>query len=815
MKLFTSFVLFFLLSITLFAQRTDDEKITIVGAVVDSVSGKSVEYPTLSLFTDSLKFIQSVAGAADGKFTIVAPGKGKYLLYASQLGYQNRKREVTFDGTSRRVDIGKIEIPEGVNTLSEVTVTAVRPLIRNEVDKLTYNLEADPQASSSTVLDIMRKVPLLSVDGDDNVRLNGETNFKVLVNGRSTGMIVKNFKDVIKSMPASSIKSIEVITNPPVKYDAEGIGGVINIITHSKPSGYNGSLNIGANSMGGYNSGGYFAAQLGKFAVSTNFFAGKFVSKESTFASETESFVSEEYKYSSSKGSSKYQNTYYNFGIEASYEIDTLNLITLSGWGYLGSNSGLGASFFESKNSIHQITRRYIRKSDNKNLYGSGSGSISYQRNFKKPDQNLTFSYSLDASPRNQETRTEIQPKINYIEYLQQSNNDAIGYEHTAQIDYFDPLSKVHQIETGLKYILRQNTSNTDVKRYHELTNEWVSDMARVNDLDYNQHIANIYAGYVFKKKQVTAKAGFRGEYALNDGVSKSIQGNKRFDNSQFNVVPYINLSFMLNKGHMLTVGYTQRLNRPGIWHLNPYVNDADPMSISYGNPDLNTVVRNTITVGHRKSSQKWNMGINLGAYFTSNNIESITWMDPEGVRHATYKNIGKNQRYQINTNFSYRQGQKLNIYWNMGASYTNVSYKEANLSNDGFNFNGQLSCNLMLWKGSTIYGGLFVFGGDVSLQYKSPYMYMTSFGMSQRLLKDKLTFSLSITEPFRAYQIFVYDYVDATYTSRSEYRNYVRQANLSAFWRFGKFNTTVKKARKSTSDDKMEEGNNTSGTVR
>ncbi|MCL2739316.1 MAG: TonB-dependent receptor family protein [Bacteroidales bacterium] len=813
MKQLSFLILFYLFSVfsaSLFAQRSADERITLVGSVVDSLSGKSVEYPTVTLFTDSLKLVRAVAGAADGRFTIEAPEKGSYFIYVSQIGYVNTRKEIHIDGMQRRVDLGKVEIREGENMLREVTITAVRPLIRNEVDKLTYNLEADPQTATSTVLDILRKVPMLSVDGDDNVRLNGETNYKVLMNGRSTGMIVRNFKDVIKSMPASSIKSIEVITNPPVRYDSEGIGGIINIITHSRPSGYNGSLNLGTNTLGGFNGGGYIAAQAGKFAISSNLHAGKFVSRRSTSASETENFVSEEYRYSSSHGESKNQSMFYRFGIEASYEIDTLNLLTLSGWGYLGNSLGVGSSFFEARNMNNQLTRKYARTSDSKNIFGSGSGSVSYQRTYKKPDQNLTFSYSLDVSPEKQDATTIIEPELNYLSYSQRSINNAMGYEHTAQVDYYDPLSNTHQIETGLKYILRQSISNTEVKLYNELTDEWVLDMSRVNDLDYNQHIAHVYGGYVFKKKVVTARAGFRGEYAFNDGLSKSAQGDKEFDNRQFNLVPYVNFTFMLNKGHMLTVGYTQRLNRPGIWFLNPYVNDVDPMNISYGNPNLNTVVRNAFSVGHRKSSQKWNLGVNLGAFFTTNNIERISRMDAEGVRHSTYENIGKNQRYQLNVNFSYRQGQKLNVYLNGGSSYVHVSYSESDMSNSGLGFNGSLGCNLMLWKGSTMYANAFVFGGDISLQSRNPYMYRTNFGMNQRFLKDKLTISLGITDPFRSKDTYRIDYLDSTFKSHVEFTQYVRSANVGASWRFGTFNANVRKARKSSSDDRMEGGNST-----
>ena len=112
-----------------------------------------------------------------------------------------------------------------------------------------------------------------------------------------------------------------------------------------------------------------------------------------------------------------------------------------------------------------------------------------------------------------------------------------------------------------------------------------------------------------------------------------------------------------------------------------------------------------------------------------------------------------------------------------------------------------------MLWKGSTIFANAFMYGGDVSLQYRQPFMYMTSFGMSQRVLKDKLTFSLRISEPYRKYMVYAYDYMDTTYKSHRESRQYMRSANVSAYWRFGKFNATVKKARKSSSDDKLEGG--------
>jgi outer membrane receptor protein involved in Fe transport len=159
----------------------------------------------------------------------------------------------------------------------------------------------------------------------------------------------------------------------------------------------------------------------------------------------------------------------------------------------------------------------------------------------------------------------------------------------------------------------------------------------------------------------------------------------------------------MLNKGNMVSAAYTQRLSRPGIWHLNPYVNDSDPMNISYGNPDLESVKRNTITLGYRKASQNWNLSVNLTNSFTRNNIEQIRRVNEQGISIATYENIGKNSNARMDINFSFRSGQRLSININGAVAYTKVSSQDLNLENDGFNFNGGASCNTALWKGGML----------------------------------------------------------------------------------------------------------------
>jgi len=614
----------------------------------------------------------------------------------------------------------------------------------------------------------------------------------------------------IKAMPASAIKSIEVITNPPAKYDAEGIGGIINIITNKNTTnGYSGSVNAAVNTLGGYNTGGYISAQSGKRTMTANLYNGTEISQKNITKSESENFISDRYHYTSSDGTYKSSNEFTNLSLEASYEIDSLNLLTLSGWGYLGSSKSNGSTIYNAFNKERVTTRKYENTSSSDYGYGQGSGSISYQKSDKKPEKNLTLSYSIDLSPMYTNIDNTIDPIMDYTGFSQRSDNDATGAEHTAQIDYYNPINKKHNIETGIKYILRQNTSDTHTQRYDEQTESWIDDMTRVNDLDYNQHIGSLYGGYSYKHKSYTAKAGFRMEYTYNDGLSKSADGNIHFDNKQFDVVPYVNLSYILKKGRILSFSYTQRLSRPGIWYLNPYVNDSDPMNISYGNPNLESIKRNSLSCGYRQSSQNWNIGLGLGGDFTRNSIERVSEVDGNGVRTTTYKNIGKSSVYRLSANYSYRHGEKLNLYINGAVSYATVSSEQLSQDNSGFNINGTIGGSVGLWKKGTFNFSAYLFGGNVSLQYKQPLYGSTSFGISQRFLKDKLTFAIYLQEPFSKTKVYKYDMSDVTFKMHSENIRYIRSANFSVYWRFGKFNATVKKARKQANDDKM----NGSGT--
>jgi len=400
--------------------------------------------------------------------------------------------------------------------VAEVTVTAQKPLVKMEADKIIFSMEADPEAQTTNSLEMLRKVPLISVDAEENITLNGQSNFKVLVNGKSSNMMSKNFKEVLKSLPANTIKDIEVITNPSSKYDAEGVGGIINIITTKKTiNGYNGSVSAGIDSRGSFNGSAYLATKIEKFSFSASLYGSQFKQPVSKSSSESEYFNNSDFHYSNSNGTNSYNGLSKGISGEASYEIDSLNLISVSFWGNEGSYTNNQHNENQYLNTANEITRKYFSNTTNKNSYGGFSGNIDYQKTFKKPDKTFTISYKLDNNPNKSKFNTDVTGVTSYPSYKQRSENKSLGREQTVQIDYYDPLNKIHHIEGGTKFILRQNTSNSEVFR-----NDTVK-LDNANDLDYNQYILGAYLGYLFKLEKFSIKTGMRIERTWNDGVSK------------------------------------------------------------------------------------------------------------------------------------------------------------------------------------------------------------------------------------------------------------------------------------------------------
>jgi hypothetical protein len=524
--------------------------------------------------------------------------------------------------------------------------------------------------------------------------------------------------------------------------------------------------------------------------------------------------VSTTNRFTESEGFSKLKGfSNYSTG-EASYEIDSLNLISLSFWGFTYGSFTYGEQLTQDFDINHTLSRKFTNLTNSSSGNpGYISGNIDYQRTFKKPDKTFTVSYKLDRLPQNSDTESNVDGQLNYNSYRQHSINDASVAEHTFQLDYFDPVTKMHQIEGGLKYILRHNVSNSEVLRYDFELDNWIRDESRNNDLDYDQHVIGLYAGYVLKFKKIIIKTGLRAEGTINDGYFKSVK-DTTFTNRMFNLIPYLTLSKELEKGQNIKLSYTQRLSRPRIWYLNPYVNDSDPLNISYGNPDLDAEVSHTFDLSYGKFSGKYNLNLSMNGAFTNNSIQSISTINSTGVKRTTYENIGKTQRFGGYLYGSFKPGNKLNINTNLSINYSVLESNDGrNLKNEGFNYNGSLNLRYNAWKNGIISGYAGYYSPGLMLQGQYGKYSYSSISVSQELFKKKLKVSVTVPDPFRRSYKYENTFDDPTFHQYSVTYYHDRYVRFNLSYSFGQMKGEIKKVKRRIKNEDIKNEGDTSGS--
>ena len=718
---------------------------------------------------------------------------------------------VLFAGLAARAQDPVTEQPDSlgkVERLKEAAVTARRELITADADKLTYNVEADPLSEGSNLIDILRNVPMLSINGDEEVLLNGSKDYKVLVNGRSTGMLARNFNQLIKSLPASSIKEIQVITNPPVKYDAEGIGGIINIVMARRlKSGYSGSLGTQASTLGAVNGSGYLNAQLGKFTFSANASGTYFPNPTMHGVTEIENYVSEKNHYQRLDFTNDNKYSTGAFSLEASYEPDSLNLITLSGWvnfQKMLSKYDITETFW---NTNHIKTVEMLEPTARMDRYNTFSGELAYQKTFRDDGGVLTFSYSIDGNPNSTDNDIIVNPVLNYPDYHRHSFNTEHTIQQIGQIDYFATLRKKHQIEAGGKYTLRSHVADSQDELWDYTKNDWYIDNSNVNDLDYKQHIFAAYASYGYKFSKLTLKAGTRLEYTLNRGRSKSASAEITFDNSNFNIVPYLNAAWQIDPKNSLALSYTRRLGRPSVSYLNPYIAEESPYSRMHGNPDLRTVVSDALTLTYRASGDKWDLTARTYGSLCNNKIEYLSVVGPDGVKVSTYENAVKYNHIDQMLSFNWNPSDKFSLQTSAMVGYDYYYAPTLDQKNDGVNWNVSLSGSVYLWQGALAYASAEASGGEITLQRSYHGVdYVYSLGLRQGFLQNRLILSVSAIMPFQdRYVEPLRDTYTDTYCQHNEFWYSPRQFRLGLTWRFGKTSINFKHARKTEVSDQLQ----------
>jgi ferric enterobactin receptor len=709
------------------------------------------------------------------------------VLFTSTLMAQTK----TADTTAKQKD----------NNLKEVTIKTDKPIIKQEVDRITYDLQADPQSKISNVLEMMRKVPFVTVDGNENIMLKGNASYKILINGKPSSLMERDAKSILKSMPASTIQKIEVYTTPPAKYDAEGLGGIINIITNKKlVDGYNGTLNINERTPTGPGAGISFTGKAGKLGLSV-FGGGNLTDNPTTATLNIRNTTGTNPTLLNQAGNTHSDSKNAYLGTELSYEINQYNLLSAQ----FNINGSRHNGLTDQRSVLNQTGGATAYTIGN-NSAGRGNGldaGLNYQIGFKKDKMKLlTFSYRYFKYRNSSHNDITFSNRVNYTNPDYNQDNNGSASEHTAQVDLIKGF-KQWTVEAGLKSIFRDNSSDFQSNVFNSGSGNFERITALSNQYNSTQNVLAAYNTWRYATKKIDIKAGVRLEHTITDAdfVSTSSAAHQRY----LNVLPSVAINIPLDATEGLNLGFSQRLKRPGINKLNPFVDRSNPNFYSSGNPDLSRSIVSDLRLGY-SLSKKANLNVSVFYDFGKNLDLLVTTFDPAtNITYSTYRNTGSVFGIGNAISFNYPISKRWDISINTNAMYFEIEGPvDGTTSKRSFvTFSSLSSTNYNINDSWRIGASLAINGRNpTGLQGSTNGFVSPSIYGSKQLIKNKLTLSASASNPFTKYRDAITDTKGANFTQIVTNQNYFRTYNFSLNYNFGRLKESIKKTKRGINND-------------
>lgn len=704
----------------------------------------------------------------------------------------------------------------GYTELDDFVIVQQKKLVQSDGAKLTYNVTEDPEAGSSNILDILRKVPGVSVDAEDNVKVNGQSSFKMLMNGREDPMLKGDIKTVLKSLPASSIRKIEVISEPGAKYEAEGTGGILNIVT-DRTQNLSGFMTQFSGWVNAYQAGGYVNARTkaGKVMLdaTVSYNNGNVWPRSRTQTTETEDLTGGPNHLQRSDSRSKGGWDYTGVGLNMSWEPDTLNLFTLSA-NYSNNNwNNTGVEHRAMYGNDMTTLWSLLRNTDIAGRYNGVGLSASYQHAFGRQDHTLVASYEFDNSRQHQNTVYTVSDADGVSGETPFSSNRTTGNfgTHIFQIDYSNQLDSRHLIEAGAKANMNPNDSDRLPWFGTDASDAVMAEDLRV-DVSQFKDIYALYSSWTGSLGKWSLKAGLRYEHTRM-GLKYRIGDYPDFTTRLNDIVPNAAVSYNFTGASSLRMAYQTRISRPQLWNLNPYVDVLTPGKISYGNPRLKSEKSHGVSLAYSNYEGKFSGSAKVSYLYVDNMINDVIFMKDD-ILNSTYANIGKSHSFMTDLNGDWNVTDNLRWSLYLSASY-NYMFAENEMitaKNCGWqyyvntNVNYTLPCRVRL----SCYGGFYTPWMD--LQSKGDDNgYYYGLGASRSFLKDDaLTLQLSLGNILPARRTNGYTQSDESvrYTNRGTYSQW--NVGLSVSFRFGGLKAGVRKT--AANIEKESSGSQTGG---
>ncbi|RYF71536.1 MAG: TonB-dependent receptor, partial [Cytophagaceae bacterium] len=794
------------------APETPKGSAKLSGVLTDSVTNQPVEYATVALINATTgKPVDGAISDGRGKFNLKNLPEGEFKLQYSFIGYQTRNSAPIKLAKNTDLNLGSVILAPDVRLLGEVTVTGQRAMIEEKVDRLVYNAEKDLTAKGGDASDILKKVPMLSIDLDGNVSLRGSSNIRVLINNKPSTIVAASVADALKQLPADLIKTVEVITSPSAKYDAEGSAGIINIVTKKNTlRGLTLNGDIGGGTRGS-NLGLNGAYRQGKLGLTLGAYGRAMYNRSSTSLDQTTQTASGTQR-TVQQGSSSDRPLFGTYTLGGDYDLKPNESISAS--------VRFGTRNFTQKQNLLTdlyMNNLYLSTTDrdvsSKNLSNSIDASIDYLHTYK-PQQELSFSAQMSKANVTNNFTANYLNGGNEILRRQKNLNDNTNQEMVLQADYQTPLGTRQLIETGGKVTMRQVDSESQYLIATGNSEVFTTDLSNTaGSLDYKQGIQAGYVSYTYASRtKYTVKAGARYEHTNIDAYDA--KGARLAIPDYGNLVPSLNVSKSLSQTTTLKAAYNRRIQRPFLQQLNPNVNASNPQNISKGNPLLSPELTDNIELSLSTTIKKVYLNTSIFARQTNNAITQVRLPSdsiPGGIV-TTFRNVGFEQtlgsnvfaNVQLTSKWSINGGVDL-YYRTLEGQVAGLDGKSITQKNSGFVIGGRLTTQLQFGKGWGFQANTFVSGPRVQLQGQQGGMYMYSLGVRKDIANKAGSIGLA-AENFIGGVQMTSTFSSPTLQQTGVNRMYNQNIKMTFSYRIGKMTFEPRKRKKSSGPSQEED---------
>ncbi len=801
MKRIILLAIYLVMLLTAKAQSTAGN--TIKGTIVDSISKLPLEYATITLFTkDSHKPLYGTVTDKAGKFSLKEIKDDVYTIVFEFIGYTSfSMKDVLLTTGNPVINLKGISLYQQKSSLQNVTVVAQSKLIENKIDKMVFNAEKDITSQSGVATDVLKKIPQVSVDIDGNVQLAGSSGVRFLINGKPSTAFGSSITDVLQSIPASQIKSVEVITNPGAKYDAAGLGGIINIILKtSNAKGYNGNLALTAGTRmenGSFN----LNARNNNFGVNAFISGNKRLTSTTPFSSDRLTNDSSTTNLLRQQGEGKFERHGMQTGFGFDWTIKKLNSITgaLSYNNFGNSGSGINNQLLQMDKGGSVPPVLSVIHSNNDFMFKNIDASLNYKRTFAKEDQELELGINSSfGNNKNKSANEQLLLPQDSLFYGSRSYNPGKTRETEVNLDYTQPLKKDVKLGIGSKASFYNINSTSNVLSYHPGTQNYLPNPSLANNLNYDQKVYAVYAELSFPiGKWLQAKVGERYERTEINSFYSNAQHQAKVPGYN-TLVPSIFLSKKIGENTTIKLSYSKRIERPDYGDLNPFVNTNDPKNLSAGNPNLIPEIGHRYELGYSRDFGKTgNIMVNLFYRINENDIQ------PYIVYYSSYK-AGDSTFTNVNVTTRQNIGMEKNLGTNLFADVhltTKLSLRSnvflfrrhtINTLDKGYNyssFNYRFNLNATYQFTNTLVAEFFGNFNSVRHEAQGTYPSFTtySFAMRKQFWKKKGSIALMANNFMNEYVTQKTVLFGPSFSVNSVRKIPFRSIGLNFTWKFGK----------------------------